>query len=84
MSEPDRRSSWTFLLVGLALLVVVPAVVIGFVPIAECPNCNGKGEIQYHMSFGGEAMPILSCRPCAGRGKLSLFKKWTYRTAEAR
>jgi hypothetical protein len=83
MAEPDARSvSITPWLVGLVLLVAVAAVLIAFVPIAECSLCNGKGDINYRGSWGGDAMPILPCHRCAGSGRLSFFKRWSYRTAD--
>jgi len=41
MSEPEHRSSWTFLLVGLVVLVALAAPV-AFLPIVGCPECTGQ------------------------------------------
>jgi hypothetical protein len=69
MSQADRRSLWTSVLVGLTLLVVAGTLLGLVVPMAECPLC--KGGRRWTASAGS------SCVLCEGRGKVILIKLLT-------
>jgi hypothetical protein len=96
MSEPERSftgwAKWMFL--GGILLVAAVAVVIGFVPMAECPRVGlaeqiilrrptGAADLKEILAGGIRLHDFGHCPRCKGSGKVSLLNLWTYRTPEA-
>ena len=82
MPGSERQSSWTFLIVGLGLLVAAAIAVVSLVPLAECPICcswNFFGPFE-KWDVHSQSAP---CKECGGKRKVSLLNKWTHRTAEA-
>ena len=76
MSEPERRSSWTFLLVGFILLVVIVSVVIVFAPVAACPDCLGTGKVDHLTDKWGDG--YRTCFYCKGKARMTLLDKWKW------
>ena len=79
----NRSSSVTTWLVGGILLVAIAAVVIAFVPLVECPDCEGSAERKILIGLGTH--PYYrneSCPRCSKTGKLSLLNRWTHPTDE--
>ena len=74
MSEPERRTSWTVVLVGLILLLV--AMTMALSPFVECPLI----PVEIHLAKKGADPAMIhsehSCEMCGGRGRISYLKLW--------
>ena len=78
-------------LVGGILLLIVAALVLGFLPVAECPNCRGTGRADMEIDDWWVALhPELKepkialrftvrCSRCRERGKVAPIGAWTKR-----
>lgn len=78
MSEPKKAPSVRLIVTAL-LLLAVSAGVLAVVPIALCPACDGTGTnsfIRDNRKGGIIGSASGACAPCAGRGKLTLLRKF--------
>jgi hypothetical protein len=76
MSEPERRSSWTFLLVGLVLLVTLAALVIAFVPLTSCSDCQLLRETNRVSPRRPRSLEDSPCTRCNDTGEITLLNNW--------
>lgn len=81
MPDARRHSFGPTLLVGGALLLVA-ALVLGLVPLVDCPRCR---EWNFFGPFEDFDLRELSkpCRVCQDRHRVSLLKKWHYKSTQA-
>jgi hypothetical protein len=73
--NPSSRPSglgMTFLVGGLIALLVA-SLVIAFCPLVKCPGCFGSDE----KIIGAGGSWEVRCAYCAGKGVVSVLKKWT-------
>ncbi len=81
---PASVTSW---LVGGILLVLV-ALLVGFVPLADCPRClKIKAMLDDALARSGPSGPIIvppfrRCRMRSERDKTTVFQKWRFAIAE--
>lgn len=76
MAEAPKRSSKGKIIAVLILLLVTAGVVAAFVPLAECPACEGAGtlKIVHDNKKGGLIGSTLnSCPHCTG-GRVPILK----------
>jgi hypothetical protein len=81
MSEPERHSSWTFVLIVVVLLLPV-AVLVAFVPIAKCPGLKEEHLVAPSGKQSEEAHRLPKCPECDGSGRVTFLKRWRYRDTE--
>jgi hypothetical protein len=80
---PDsRRHSFGPALLGGGALLLVAGLVLGFVPLVDCPRCT---EWDFFGPFEIWDVHKLSkpCRVCGGRRSVSLLKKWHNKSTQA-
>jgi len=78
-SDHSSQGPTLWVLVGGILLVTVAALIIAMAPLVPCPVCGGRnneGWAQIHIQ-GMRVNVYCKCRPSGG--KVSLFKRWTYK-----
>jgi hypothetical protein len=81
MSDPQRRSLWTFLLVGLVVLLGLATPFIFLVPIAWCPDCaEPQTGNTSHFGCIDNLLEVLEpCPRCRDTRKVTLVNKWSLR-----
>ncbi len=81
MSEARPSGSMSPWLVGLILIVAIAPLVMAFVPMVKCPEC----EIFWRTIYSGGPIPErfpFWCRTCNNNPKTTLLRKWTYRPVQ--
>jgi hypothetical protein len=70
------------------ILLALAALVIGFVPLVDCPRCvKIKAMLDDALARLGPSGPIIvppfqRCRICSERHKTTLFQRWRFAIAE--
>jgi len=77
MSEPERRTSLTFVFAA-AILLVAGATLL-FAPMLECPLIPIDLYVVKKGMDPARVRSEHSCDFCHGRGRISFFKLWALR-----
>lgn len=97
MAAPRSSGFWNLALLFLALLLVGAGFVLGFAPIARCPQCPTEGSALPPARAGSfvppgskagapaaSAIPFPTCLRCNGRGTVSYLNRWFVRNWEGK